>query len=117
MVEGLYFLSKLSYKTELRLLTVRSYFSVRQYLATVGLLFTLSLAQSGYLKTSLASLKIALRYFVNAPLHRNSSITKYHSLVNFRLMNLHVTCYVHTQLFLALYMCVFILNGFPCVYF
>ena len=22
-------------------------------------------------------------------------------------------CYVHTQLFLALYMCVFILNGFP----
>ena len=25
--------------------------------------------------------------------------------------------YVHTQLFLALYMCVFILNGFPCGYF
>ena len=26
-------------------------------------------------------------------------------------------CYVHTQLFLSLYMCVFILNGFPCGYF
>ena len=23
------------------------------------------------------------------------------------------SCYVHTQVFLALYMCVFILNGFP----
>ena len=28
-----------------------------------------------------------------------------------------VICYVHTQLFLALYMFVFILNGFPCGYF
>ena len=36
MVEGLYFMSKFSYMTELRLLIVRSYFSVRQYLATVG---------------------------------------------------------------------------------
>ena len=26
-------------------------------------------------------------------------------------------CYVHTQFYLALYMCVFILNGFPCGYF
>ena len=26
-------------------------------------------------------------------------------------------CYVHTQLFLYLNMCVFILNGFPCGYF
>ena len=27
------------------------------------------------------------------------------------------SCYVHTQFYLALYMCVFILNGFPCGYF
>ena len=26
-------------------------------------------------------------------------------------------CYVHTQFYLALYMCVFILNSFPCGYF
>ena len=26
-------------------------------------------------------------------------------------------CYVHTQFYLALYMCVFILNGFSCGYF
>ena len=26
-------------------------------------------------------------------------------------------CYIHTQFYLALYMCVFILNGFPCGYF
>ena len=26
-------------------------------------------------------------------------------------------CYVYTQFYLALYMCVFILNGFPCGYF
>ena len=26
-------------------------------------------------------------------------------------------CYVHTQFYLALYMCVFILNGFLCGYF
>ena len=49
MLEGLCFSSKKSYTTELRCLTVKSYFSVRQYLATVGFffLFTLSLAQSG----------------------------------------------------------------------
>ena len=35
--EGLFFLSKLSYITELRFLTVRSYFSVKQYLANSGL--------------------------------------------------------------------------------
>ena len=29
---------------------------------------------------------------------------------------IHYLCYVHTQLFLALYMCVFIF-GFPCGYF
>ena len=27
------------------------------------------------------------------------------------------SCYVHTQFYLALYMCVFILNSFPCGYF
>ena len=27
--------------------------------------------------------------------------------------NTSISCCVHTQLFLALYMCVFILNGFP----
>ena len=27
------------------------------------------------------------------------------------------TCYVHIQFYLALYMCVFILNSFPCGYF
>ena len=43
MVEGLCFLSKMSLLTEIRFLTVRSYFSVRQYLATVvSFLFTLS---------------------------------------------------------------------------
>ena len=26
-------------------------------------------------------------------------------------------CYVYTQFYLALYMCVFILTGFPCGYF
>ena len=36
MVDGLCFLSKLSYMTEIRFLTVKSYFSGRQYLATVG---------------------------------------------------------------------------------
>ena len=36
MVEGLCFMSKFSYMTELRRLIVRNYFSVRQYLATVG---------------------------------------------------------------------------------
>ena len=36
MVEGLCFMSEFSYMTEFRLLIVRSYFSVRQYLATVG---------------------------------------------------------------------------------
>ena len=36
MVEGLCFLSKLSYMTEIRFLTVKICFSVRQYLATVG---------------------------------------------------------------------------------
>ena len=30
---------------------------------------------------------------------------------------IHDNCYVHTQFYLALYMCVFILNGFPCGYF
>ena len=28
-----------------------------------------------------------------------------------------ISCYVHTQFYLALYMCVFILNSFPCGYF
>ena len=28
-----------------------------------------------------------------------------------------IECYVHTQFYLALYMCVFILNSFPCGYF
>ena len=28
-------------------------------------------------------------------------------------MDIGADCYVHTQLFLALYMCVFMLNGFP----
>ena len=36
IVEGLCFMSEFSYMTEFRLLIVRSYFSVRQYLATVG---------------------------------------------------------------------------------
>ena len=41
MVDGLYFMSEFSYMTEFRLLIVRSYFSVRQYLATVGFFFFL----------------------------------------------------------------------------
>ena len=38
-------------------------------------------------------------------------------LIGLELPKLSALCYVHTQLFLALYMCVFILNGFPCGYF
>ena len=34
VVEGLCFMSEFSYMTEFKLLIVRSYFSVRQYLAT-----------------------------------------------------------------------------------
>ena len=33
------------------------------------------------------------------------------------IMNATYNCYVHTQFYLALYMCVFILNSFPCGYF
>ena len=32
-------------------------------------------------------------------------------------IKLYTICYVHTQFYLALYMCVFILNSFPCGYF
>ena len=41
---------------------------------------------------------------------------KFQKVINFS-SNIKKCCYVHTQFYLALYMCVFILNGFPCGYF
>ena len=39
------------------------------------------------------------------------------ALINFKDYIKNLKCYVHTQFYLALYMCVFILNSFPCGYF